>query len=125
MRPDSNSQDADANFSYNGTLRLYIVEISIPLGMSDPEDLQSVAGDLIGLAVGIRQNGMPDLFEYPNNTWNNYETLTFQLASYSDSEIGTPFTLILSLLTITSIVIVTFYRNLKFPKKESAPLFTF
>ncbi|MHA1265099.1 MAG: hypothetical protein ACTSRS_07655 [Candidatus Helarchaeota archaeon] len=66
----------------------YVVEFAIPLNSADPEDLQSTAGSVIGIALCVLDWGA-DEYHYPANTTVNYSAVSFQLAG-APSDIGVP-----------------------------------
>jgi hypothetical protein len=116
----------DGAWAVTHPVTAYIVELSIPLGRADLEDLQSSAGSLIGIAVIIGDSftqppGTSKYYQYPNNTKNDQGTASFQLATApSGSEIGTPFTLI---FLISSIAIITILKIAKVSRARAAQIY--
>ncbi|MHA1280337.1 MAG: sugar-binding protein [Candidatus Helarchaeota archaeon] len=97
---DAGSQDGSGAYSRVATT--YVVELAIPIGRVDAEDIQPTAGATIGFAVKIYDN--LDLDVYPIWTDHNYTTVTFQLAS---QPIGIASNLMLILSVIGFLMAIT------------------
>ncbi|HUX98310.1 MAG TPA: hypothetical protein VMV49_02035 [Candidatus Deferrimicrobium sp.] len=106
---DEGTQDGAAAGSYSSSQ--YKVEIKIPLNCTDMEDLQSKAGDLIGIAFWVQDLKVSDNYEYPNETSVNHLSAPFQLASSASTSIGTPIIFFSYLIGITSAVLLNHWRT--------------
>ncbi len=105
--------DVDLVSNYTYSDNYYKYEISVPLNTAEEEDLQSKAGDLIGIAFIIDLGegaGGEILYGYPDDTYqmSNYSTVTFQLAGES---IGTTLNIVILIGTISIIAMVIYFRG--------------
>ncbi|MHA1649251.1 MAG: hypothetical protein ACTSYB_03575 [Candidatus Helarchaeota archaeon] len=113
---DTVSQDGlnASTYYVNG----YIVELAIPLGCGEQEDLQNNAGDTIGIAIVVSDYSSPGPdgtknYDYPNGTFNlgNQQTISFQLAS-APSVIGTPRVFLFFLASIIFVAIISIWKKI-------------
>ena len=109
---DSGPQDGSAARSYNALGHTYTVEIAMPIGSADAEDIQSGAGSLIGIAFQIASVLPTDYYSYcyPTGAWINHTVVTFQLAA-APSSIGTPIIMITLLSMIFLIALFDIRRK--------------
>ncbi|MFX1294467.1 MAG: sugar-binding protein [Promethearchaeota archaeon] len=107
---DIGAQNGNASASW--ILSQYSIEIQVPLGASDIEDLQTEAGDLIGIAIIVADGttGTTDSYEYPFDSWATFKGYSnpFQLAA--TTLIGTT-TVPIAFLIIGLITLFTTWRN--------------
>ncbi len=111
---DAGTQDGAANLSYNGFV--YLLEIAIPIGSTDQEDIQPGAGSTIGIAL-MNINHSTILDTCPYNTLNNQSTVTLQLAA-QPSNIGSPWDSFVELVAVI-VVIVIAHRSRKTIRKNN------
>jgi len=110
IAPDVVSKDGEAGFSW--ITFTYVVEVRIPIASADAEDIQSIPGAVIGIALVITEDlgGGGDYWEVPKYTGVNRTVLTFQLA-VAPSGIGTPLELAYLLLAIGLITCIVLRKK--------------
>ncbi len=103
---DFNSKDGQASIIY--ALNTYTVEVSLPIGSTDEEDIQVTAGSLIGLGIFIEDNNTYK-YEFPNATWSAHTVVSFQLAKAPP--IGTS-SILIGLMIMQLIVILKLRKKI-------------